>query len=951
LPALFRVHLLPRRPGPSARHQTAIAGLAGWLLVLAAVQAAAQPYTKWYLAEGATGRGLDFLEEILIANPGATDALVRITFLPKGGPTVEHSLTVRATSRATVRVNDILPQAEVSAVVESTNGVPIVVERSMYWPASTRGSGHNSGGVTAPATRWVLAEGSTGFFQTFVLIANPDPVRAAKARVTFLKPGGGTVQYDPSPSTPAVEELTLGPNSRYNIWVNAEVPELASSAFSTVVESTNGVEIIAERAMYWPVPPARGLPTPPCRPPETAECFTAGHESAGVTAPARTWLFAEGVTTRRGDLDLEFQTFLLLANPGAAPTRVRVTFFVPGGVPPVEKFFDLAAFARRNLWVNAEVPELAASSATEFSMKVESIDMLDGRPSQPIVAERAVYWGPLGPPGAAPNWPDGHDTPGVTAEALAWAFAEGLEDGFADARGLNFDSYFLIGNTSSTPLELRATFFREDGTGIVREFRGTAAIPAASRYTIAGFWYPELSNQRFAAFFESLNGVPFIAERAVYWGTGYSGGHASTGTPWTGPVATPPAPPLHTVIRITPASGPTAGGTAVTIEGTNFAAGATVSIGGVPATGVVVLDASTIRATTGAAPSITTDAVVDVTVRSNGVDRTLAAAFTYIAPKPPTVTGLSPASGPSTGGTEVTLTGTNFVSGATVSFGGTAASNVVVESATRIRAVAPPRVVPAGVTSIEVTVTVTTNQGQASAPQPFRYDAFTLADHVLAFGDSITYGVTNCVFDLSTFSRQCEFPPPLSERGYPLALEDRMRARYPTQTAQIVVDNQGAPGEFTDQGAARLPGTLQAAQDLVIILEGANDIMAGDDDTCTISIAAIATNLQTMVQTALDRNKKVLLSTLTPITDDFWNRCGGVSVSARVSALNGAIRALADRPEWAGRVFLADLFAAVNENPGLYLSGDGLHPSPAGYARMAEYLADLIRRKFEGVVQ
>lgn len=904
-------------------------GFAGWLLALGAVNAAAQPHTKWYLSEGSTGGLVDFLEEILIANPGTTDALVRITFLPRTGPTVEHTLTVRATSRATVRVNDILPEAEVSAAVESTNGVPIVVERSMYWPASTRQSGHNSGGVTAPAARWVLAEGATGFFQTFVLVANPDPVREAKTRVTFLKPGGGTVQYDPSPSTPAVEELTLGPNSRYNIWVNHDVPELANSAFSTLVESTNGVEVIAERAMYWPAPG-----------------FASGHESAGVTSPARTWLFAEGVTTRRDDL--EFQTFLLLANPNAAPTRVQVTFFLPGGKPPVETSFDLAAFARRNLWVNVEVPELAAASATEFSMKVESLDTLDGRPSQPIVAERALYWGP---PGPVLTWPDGHVTPGATAEALAWAFAEGLEDDFADARGLNFDSYFLIGNTSATPLELRATFFREDGTGIVREFRGTAAIPAASRFTLAGFWYPELSNQRFAAFFESLNGVPFIAERAVYWGAGYSGGHASTGTPWTGPIATPPAPPLHTVTRITPASGPTRGGTVVTIEGTNFAAGATVSIGGVPATGIVVLDASTIRATTGAALAITTDTVVDVTVRSAGTDSTLSAAFTYIVPKPPAVTDLSPASGPSTGGTEVTLTGTNFVPGATVSFGGTAASSVVVESATRIRAVTPPRIVPSGVTSVDVTVTVTTNQGEAIAPGPFRYDAVTVTDHVVAFGDSITYGVTNCSFDISSFSRVCEFPDPLSERGYPLELESRMKARYPTQSTQIVVDNQGAPGEFTDQGVARLSGTLQAAQDLVILLEGANDIMAGDEDTCTVSIGTIATNLQTMVQNALDRNKKVLLSTLTPITDDPWNSCGGVSVSARVDALNGVIRALADRSEWAGRVVLADLFGAVNEDLARYLSGDGLHPSPAGYARMAEYLADLVRRKFEGVVQ
>lgn len=930
----------------------AVAGFGAWLLLLAASHAAAQPYTKWYLAEGATGLGLDFLEEIVIANPGAVPADVRITFLSKdGGAAYVHTDTVGATSRKTIRVNELDPalrSAEISAVIESTNGVPIVVERSMYWPASARGSGHNSTAVTAPATRWILAEGSTGFFQAFVLVANPDPVQRAKVKVTFLKPGGGTVQYDPDPRTSAFEELQLAPNTRATIWVNVEVPELADSAFSTVVESTNGVGVIAERAMYWPAP-GGAFPSPagPCRLPEIPiGCFAAGHEAAGVTAPARTWLFAEGVTTKIPGL--EFQTFLLLANPNAAPTRVKVTFYVPGGAPPVTQEFDMAGFERRNLWVNVEVPELAAIPATVFSVKVESIDMRDGRPSQPVVAERAVYWGP---PGPVVNWQDGHDTPGVTAEALKWAFAEGLEDGFPDARGLNFDSYFLVGNTSATPLELRATFLREDGTGIVRDFTGRSAIPPASRFTIAGFFYPELSNQRFAAFFESLNNVPFVAERAVYWGSPYSGGHASTGIPWTEPIATPPPPPTHTVTRVTPSSGPTAGGTVVTIEGTNFATGASVTVGGVSATNVVVLDASTITATTGPAPSITTDTLVDVTVRSNGVDRTLGGAFTYIAPKPPTVTSIAPASGPSTGGTVVTLTGTNFFPGASVAFGGTPASNVEVVSATTIRATSPAFIVPAGATSANVTVTVTTTQGRTSAPQPFRYDAFTLADHVLAFGDSITYGVTNCVFDVATFTRQCEFPPPLSERGYPLALEDRMRQRYLAQSAQIVVDNQGAPGEFTDQGLARLGGTLQSAQDLVIVLEGANDIMAGDDDVCSVSIGAIATNLAAMVQAAVDANKKVFFATLTPITDDFWNTCGGVSVSARVSALNDAIRALAGKPEWAGRVFLADLFSVVNENPARYLSGDGLHPSPAGYARMAEYLADLIRRKFEGVNQ
>ena len=63
-----------------------------------------------------------------------------------------------------------------SAVIESINGVPIIVERAMYLdqPGRAFGAGHESAGVTAPATQWFLAEGATGsFFDLFILIANP----------------------------------------------------------------------------------------------------------------------------------------------------------------------------------------------------------------------------------------------------------------------------------------------------------------------------------------------------------------------------------------------------------------------------------------------------------------------------------------------------------------------------------------------------------------------------------------------------------------------------------------------------------------------------------------------------------------------------------------------------------------------------------------------------------
>ena len=55
----------------------------------------------------------------------------------------------------------------------------------------------------------------------------------------------------------------------------------------------------------------------------------------------------------------------------------------------------------------------------------------------------------------------------------------------------------------------------------------------------------------------------------------------------------------------------------------------------------------------------------------------------------PTVTGLSPAGGLTTGGTTVTISGTNLGSVAAVKFGSVAAAGFVVDSQTQVTAVAP----------------------------------------------------------------------------------------------------------------------------------------------------------------------------------------------------------------------------------------------------------------------
>ena len=141
--------------------------------------------------------------------------------------------------------------------------------------------------------------------------------------------------------------------------------------------------------------------------------------------------------------------------------------------------------------------------------------------------------------------------------------------------------------------------------------------------------------------------------------TGATGGfndvHRVQNVSITAGVTPPPAP---TVTGVSPTSGPTAGGTSVAITGTNFTGASAVKFGATAATAFTVNNATSISATAPAG-----SATVDVTVTTVGGTSVANAndRYTYVAPPPvPTVTGVSPASGPTAGGTSVSVTGTNF---------------------------------------------------------------------------------------------------------------------------------------------------------------------------------------------------------------------------------------------------------------------------------------------------
>ncbi|WP_128142373.1 IPT/TIG domain-containing protein [Janthinobacterium lividum] len=166
------------------------------------------------------------------------------------------------------------------------------------------------------------------------------------------------------------------------------------------------------------------------------------------------------------------------------------------------------------------------------------------------------------------------------------------------------------------------------------------------------------------------------------------------------------------VTSISPTAGPIAGGTSVTITGSGFTGATAVTFGATAATGYTVNSATQITAT--APPGSAGTVNVRVTTMVGTSTAGAADQFTYVAA--PAVTGLSPATGPVTGATSVTITGTGFTGATAVTFGATAATGYTVNSATQITATAP-----AGSGTVDVRITTVGGTSAAVAADQFTY--------------------------------------------------------------------------------------------------------------------------------------------------------------------------------------------------------------------------------------
>ncbi len=298
------------------------------------------PADNWFLAEGCTGSG--FETWVLVQNPNDTEVKVDLTLMTStGAMDGPQNYPIPGNSRHSFKINDYVTDYDVSTKVDSFGG-KIVCERAMY--SSDHVWGHDSVGITQPATEWYLAEGCTGpGFETWVLVQNPYPweIEVDLDFMTSTGPLAGPQGF-PVPA-----------NSRQSFRVNDYVEDYN---VSTKVSSLD--EMICERAVY-------------------NSDRTWGTDSVGAPKAKATWYLAEGCTGPG------FETWVLVQNPNDTEVAVSLTLMTDTGQQKPEwlQYVTIPANSRTSFNLGQFV------QSYNVSTKVESF-------GGSVVCERAMYGDP-----------------------------------------------------------------------------------------------------------------------------------------------------------------------------------------------------------------------------------------------------------------------------------------------------------------------------------------------------------------------------------------------------------------------------------------------------------------------------------------------------------------------------------------------------------------------------
>lgn len=197
---------------------------------------------------------------------------------------------------------------------------------------------------------------------------------------------------------------------------------------------------------------------------------------------------------------------------------------------------------------------------------------------------------------------------------------------------------------------------------------------------------------------------------------------------------------------------------------------------------------------------------------------------------------------------------------------------------------------------------------------------------ILAFGDSMTEGVTSPTVGLRALTAGLP-------QSYPYKLQTLVTARYTDQTVTVL--NAGKAGEVASASGTRtrFNGALSEAKPQVLLLmEGANDLNGVD-----VNVTATVNAMEDMVRDAKGRGIFVMLATIPPQRPGPGSKATSPDVLTRY---NASLRTMAAKKD----AQLIDVNALL---PVVLIGKDGLHPTEAGYERLAEIFLDAIKTKYE----
>jgi hypothetical protein len=333
-----------------------------------------------------------------------------------------------------------------------------------------RGGGHPRG-----FHKTYLAEGAGGAFFASEIAVMP---ATAPARASYLV---REVRTTPAASPSSCQADHVIAVDRWSSFVSIPCGDGTGQAdVSTMLESD--VPLVVERTMTWPVPAV--VPPDVCAVPDPSAY--GAHAEGGFSTPRSTWYFAEGATHSGFDL------FYLVRNVEAAPISVRATYLRPAPLAPLTRHYVVDADSRLTIWVNHEGAEL---SSTDLGAVFAS-------EGPRFLVERSMYAS-----STVHAFSAGSSAMGSPEPLTRWLFAEG-------ATGPYFDTYLLLSNPGDQPAEVEARFLLSSGPGPARRY----VVPPTSRVTVSVDGEGgELSDEAMGAELESVNGIPFVAERAMWW--------------------------------------------------------------------------------------------------------------------------------------------------------------------------------------------------------------------------------------------------------------------------------------------------------------------------------------------------------------------------------------------------------------------------------------------------